>query len=125
MSEALMVNRTLQVLNMSLNPFLDDGITAVASAFGVCHLTCLDIDGCGITDIGANSVAAGLRVNQSITKLSMKGNGGITKEGTRLILQSAVDNGTCLQVELNEAFDEQVNQMLSILEKRATKCIFT
>jgi len=118
MGEALMVNRTLRGLDMDLNPFLDDGILAIANAFGVCQLTYLNIDGCGITDIGAISVAAGLKENQSILKLSMRGNGSITKEGTQLILQSAVDNRTCLQVQLNEAFDERVDKMLSILEKR-------
>ena len=95
MSEALMENRTLAVLEMCLNPILDEGISAIASAFGVCQLTF-----------------------RSITNLKMKGNGGVTKEGTRLILQSAVNNGTCLQVELNEAYDEQVNKMLHILETR-------
>lgn len=118
MGEALMVNCTLKVLDMSLNPLLDDGIKAIASSFCVCHLTHLIIDGCGITDVGATSVAEGLRVNRTILKLCMKGNGFIFKEGTRLILQSAVDNNTCLQVELNEAYDEEVSKMLGILDKR-------
>ena len=61
-----------------------------------------------------------------MTMIKMWGN-PITLEGARLILQSAVDNGVCQQVEIYDELldrcedhrnDDEVKKMMAILEQR-------
>ena len=44
----------------------------------------------------------------------------ITVEGARLLLQSAVDNGVCQQVYIDEDYqdDDEVKKMIIILKQR-------
>jgi len=77
----------------------------------------LNISYCGITVIGARSLAAGLLVNNSVRILDVSCN-PITVEGARLILQSAVDNGVCQKVWIDTYDDHEVKKMKSILNGR-------
>ena len=44
----------------------------------------------------------------------------ITVEGARLLLQSAVNNGVCEEVSINDEYkeDNEIQQMLNVLETR-------
>ena len=114
-----MVNNTLQVLNLCGNNIGDDGITAIAEALQYSRINALYIRGCGITFSGAKSVAQVLKINRVITKLRIIDN-LITVEGANLILQSAVDNGVCQEVWINNEYwsDDDVKKLMSILENR-------
>ena len=58
-------------------------------------------------------------MNQSIKELHIGGN-LITVEGTRLVLQSAVNNGVCERVYVDDDYtkDTEVQKMINILETR-------
>ena len=120
---------SLQILDMSYNNIGDDGITAITRALSNSQISILDVSRCGITLTGARSLAAGLLVNNRVRILGVSGN-SITVKGARLILRSAVDNGVCHRVAVdNEWFgkqrvdedyrdDDEVKKMMSILAKR-------
>ena len=128
-SEVLTEKCSLQVLDMSHNNIADDGITAIAGTLSNSQISEMGVSRCGITLNGARSLAAGLLVNKSVRILGVWDN-SITVEGARLILQSAVDNGVCQKVDINdEGFgerrgdkhyqgDDEVKKMMIILEQR-------
>lgn len=118
----MMVNNTLLVLNLCNNYIGDDGIIAISGALQYTRITALYIRGCGITFSGAKSVARALKINHVITKLRIIDN-FITVEGANLILQSAVDNGVCQEVWINNEYwsDDNVKKLMSILENREKK----
>ena len=122
--ELLQENTNLEVLGMGGNNIGDDGITVIAGALGKSRIRELNVRKCGITVTGAKALAAGLAINRSITVLYVWNN-PITVEGARLILQSAVNNGICEQVEVNDQFtndnyksDNEVQKMMTILQTR-------
>ena len=117
--ELLQDNTNLEVLRMGSNNVGDDGITIIAGALGKSRIRELYIQGCGITVTGAKALAAGLAINRSITVLYVWDN-PITVEGARLILQSAVNNGICEQVIINDSYesDNEVQKMMTILQTR-------
>ena len=110
---------SLQVLNMSYNTIGDNGITAIAGAFGNSQISELYVMRCGITFTGARSLAAGLLVNNSVRILNVQDN-PITVEGARLILQSAVDYGICQYVNIDNDYenDDGVKKMMMIILRR-------
>ena len=117
-SQALMVNQTLLELDMRSNNITDDGITAIAGSLRSCSITVLNIERCGITFTGVISLAAALSTNRNIKMLSLWGN-PITVDGARLIMKSAVDNGVCENVDIdNEYKDDAVEEMETILDDK-------
>ena len=91
-SQALMVNQTLLELYMTDNQIGDDGITAIAGSLSNSSITLLDVEGCGISVVGA-----------------------------RLIMRSAVDSAVCKYVWIDFKYcdDDEVKRMMSILKNRS------
>ena len=118
-SQALMVNQTLLELDMEGNNITDDGITAIAGSLRSSSITVLIVVRCGITFTGVTSLAAGLSTNQSIKWLWLRDN-PITVDGARLIMKSAVDNGVCECVVIDNKYedDDEVKEMKTILDDR-------
>ena len=123
-SQALMVNQTLLELYMWDNNITDDGITAIAGSLTSSSITVLHVVSCGITFTGVRSLAAALSTNQSIMKLWLWDN-PITVDGARLIMKSAVDNGVCEIVLIDEEYedDDEVNEMITILDDRSRQYV--
>ena len=118
-SQALMVNQTLLELDMSDNDIKDEGITAIAGSLSNSSITELGVMRCGITFTGVRSLAAALSTNQNIRGLYLHGN-SITVDGACLIMNSAVDNGVCGIVGIDDKYrdDDQVKVLMTILNDR-------
>ena len=118
-SQALMVNQTLLELDMGYNNITDNGITAIAGSLRSSSITVLNVEGCVITFTGVRSLPAALSTNQSIKMLWLYGN-PITVDGARLIMKSAVDNGVCEIVGIDNEYndDNEVKEMKTILDDR-------
>ena len=118
-SETIKINHTLQVLNVSNNPIGDEGIAAIAGTLDNARISELIVSYCSITVTGAKSLAAGLAKNQSMTLLDVEGN-NITVDGAIAILEAAVANGVCQQVDIDDEYkdNDQVKEMMTILEER-------
>ena len=118
-SQALMVNQTLLKLDMWSNNITDDGITAIAGSLRSSSITKLNVCECGITFTAVTSLATALSTNQSITELWLWRN-PITVDGAHLIMKSAVDNGVCKIVGIDNEYrdDDEVKEMETILEDR-------
>ena len=116
-SKMMMVNHSLQELDMCGNNIGDDGISAIAGALGNCKINKLNVQECGITLTGAISLAAAVSSNHTITELELRDN-PITVEGALLIVKSAVNNTVCQDVEIDDEYenDEEVKMMMNILE---------
>ena len=120
-SKMMMVNHSLQDLNMMINNIGDDGISPIAGALGNCKINILDVQRCGITLTGARSLAASLSSNHTIRELGLRGN-PITIEGALLIVKSAVDNTVCQDVEIDVKYEnDEIKKMMNILEVRRRK----
>ena len=120
--DMMMVNHSLQVLYMNYNSIGDDGISAIASAFGNCKINVLYVAQCDITLTGARSLATALSSHPTIRRLYLWGN-PITVEGAQLIVEAAVHNTACLHVRIDDEYyeNDKVKKMLTILEKRRQK----
>ena len=118
-SQALMVNQTLTDLNIAGNFIMDEGIATIAGPLSNSSITELDVQMCGITFTGVRSLAAALSTNQNIRELWLMNN-PITVDGARLIMKSAVDNGVCKYVSIDDEYedDDQVKEMMTILNDR-------
>lgn len=97
----------------------DDGIAAIAEALPNSKITNLNVGGCNITFTGASLLAQALTSNQTIEWLCVYSN-YVTVVGARRILQSAVNNGVYLDVNVDDIYlkDEKVKQMMAILRER-------
>ena len=118
-SQALMVNKTLLELYMEGNQISDDGITAIAGSLSNSSITLLHVELCGISFVGVRSLAV---ASQNIKKLYLKDN-PITVDGAYLIMKSAVENGVCEYVEIDDEYknDKEVKKMTTILDDRRTQ----
>ena len=117
-SKMMMVNHSLQLLYMYKNNIGDDGISAIAGAFGNCKINKLDVGECGITLTGARSLAAALSSNHTIRVLWLRGN-PITVEGALLIVKSAVDNTVCQRVGIDDEYkNDEIKKMMKTLKDR-------
>ena len=114
-SQALMVNQTLLELQMWGNNIGDEGITAISSSLS--SITVLDVSECGITFTGVAALAEALSTNHNIRTLWLSSN-PITVDGARLIMKSAVDNGVCEYVSIDDEYkdDDEVKEMKTILD---------
>ena len=118
-SQALMVNKTLQKLCMANNQISDDGIIAIAGSLINRSITLLVVMHCGISVVGVRSLAVAF---QNIKILFLGGN-PITVDGARLIMKSAVENGVCEYVWIGDEYknDKEVKKMTIILDDRRTQ----
>jgi len=118
-STALVINQTLQNVNMRGNKFGDDGITAISKVLENCEINLLNVRECGITLTGAGSLAEALSVNHSIRELWLMNN-PITVEGACLILHSAVRNTVCQKVLIDNDYenDDEVKKMMTFMDNR-------
>ena len=116
-----MVNQTLLELEMRCNEIVDHGITAIAGSLNNTNIALLDVSECGIGIVGVRSLAVTLLSNQNIRMLGLYDN-PITVDGACLIMNSAVDNGVCEYVGIdNEYADNAVKKMRSILDDRSRR----
>ena len=117
-SNMMMVNHSLQELNMGLNDIGDEGISAIARGLGNCKVNELNVIQCGITVTGARILATALSSHPTIRVLSMKYN-HISVVGAQQILEAAVNNTVTLNVYFDdENENDKVKEMLSILNNR-------
>ena len=114
LGELLKVNCTLQVLVMGRNEIGDDGIAAIAEALETSKIMKLDVSICGITVTGAILLAAALSLNQTLITLWVQLN-SITVEGARLLLESAVGNGVCQELVIDNKYmeDDEVKKLMA------------
>ena len=114
----MMVNHSLQVLNMNDNKIGDDGISAIARVLGNCKINGLYVSECGITLTGARSLAESLPSNHTIRVLGLYKN-AVTVEGALLIIKSAVHNKVSHDVWIDDEYhNDEVKKMMTILEYR-------
>ena len=117
-SNMMMVNHSLQELYMNFNSIGDEGISAIARELGNCKINLLGVIQCGITLIGARSLATALSSHPTIRELHLEGN-PITVEGAQLIVEAAVHNTVCPYVYIDDEYkNDKVKEMLTILEDR-------
>ena len=116
-SKMMMVNHSLQELNIYDNNIGDDGISAIAGALGNCKISKLDVRWCHITLTGTRSLETALYSSNTIRELVLWGN-PITVEGAQLILNYAVHNRVCQRVTINEYKNDEIQKMMNILEDR-------
>ena len=114
-STMMMVNHSLQGLQISYNNIGDDGISAIAGALGNCKISELGVRECGITLTGARSLATALYSSNTIRELRLNSN-PITVEGALLIVNSAVHNTVCQYVGIDSEYKNDEIQMMNILE---------
>ena len=116
--ELLHVNSVLRTLKMGWNNIGDSGITVIARTLGRSRIKKLNVRFCEITVTGAKELALGLSLNFSITELDVCDN-PITVEGARIVLQSAVNNGVCEEINMdsNYATDSKVQKMREAKQK--------
>jgi len=116
-AELLKLSCSLQELWLGYNSIGDEGISAIAGALGKSRIRDLRVHKCGITVTGAKALATGLSANRNIVVLGAYDN-PVTVEGARLMLQSAVNNGVCEEVQIDYERDNEVQKMMNILETR-------
>lgn len=121
-----MVNQSLQELDIAANHSIsDDGISAIARAFGECKINTIHAQKCGITLTGAKALAEGLSSNHTIKDLTLYDN-TITTKGARMILNSAVQNTICQGVIVNLHYQKKdIQRMMKILEGRKRRQVAT
>ena len=114
----MMVNRSLQELDISVNYIGDDGISAIAKELGNCKINKLVVAACGISLTGARSLATALSSHPTIRELNLQDN-FITVQGSQLIVEAAVNNTVCQCVYIDGEYkNDKVKEMLSILRNR-------
>ena len=117
-SNMMMVNHSLQVLNVMGHSIGNDGISAIARELGNCKINVLNVSYCDITLTGARSLATALSSHPTIRELDLQHN-PITVEGAQLIVEAAVHNTVCLRVYIDDEYEnDKVKEMLTILEDR-------
>ena len=117
-SEMMMLNHSLQELYIWENNVGDDGTSAIAKALNNCKINKLQMDECGITFTGVESIAAALSLSHSVTDLCLYRN-PITIEGGLLIVKTAVHHSVCQRVEIDdECKNEEIEKMMKILKRR-------
>ena len=118
-AEMIMINRSLQVLNISANFIGDEGITAIAKTLKIAGISVLNAQECGITAFGAKSLARGLIYNCTMKSMDVQFN-DITVDGAVVILEAAVANGVCHEIKIDNDHksDKRVGNMNSVLEGR-------
>ena len=117
-SKMMMVNHSLQELNVWGNNIGDDGISAIAGALGNCKISKLNVRGCGITLTGARSLATALYSSNTKREIWLYHN-PITVEGALLIVNSAVHSTVCQHVWIDDEYkNDEIQKMMNILEDR-------
>ena len=124
-SEVIKINNTLQFLSISSNPIGDEGIAAIARTLDKANISELRVRNCNITVTGAKSLAAALNINHTLKSLMILNifstyTNDITVDGVIAILEAAVANGVCQQVQIDNKYnnDDKVKKLMSTLEER-------
>ena len=113
-----MVNHSLQELYINDNDIGDDGIFTIAGALGDCKISRLSVNNCGITLTGTRSLATVISSHHTIRELWLWSN-PITVEGALLIVNSAVYNTVCEEVQIdNEYKNDEILKLEKILFDR-------
>ena len=120
-AELIRTKSTLDLLALDANNLGDDGITTIAGSLGKSKIDKLMIEECGITLMGAKTLAESLLINKSITLLSLSKN-AITVEGACAIFESAVGSGTlCPRVIMDSHLyedDDEAQLLMEVLQMR-------
>ena len=115
-SKIMMVNHSLQVLNIKENNIGDDGISAIAEALGNCKISKLNVRECGITLTGTTSLAIAISSHHTIRELELRDN-PITVEGALLIVNTAVHTTVCRDVNIDDEYkNDEIEEMMEILD---------
>ena len=118
-SKIIKENHTLERLDIRDNSIGDKGIEAIAQQLVHTKIIELNVAGCGFTDAGAKSLAAGLKSNSTILILDVLYN-YITVDGARLILEAAT-NGICWWLGINQELidaDIKHKKMMNTIDMR-------
>jgi len=119
-ADLIQTHCALKVLTLEANNLGDDGINVISGPLGKSNIDRLEIGECGITVMGAKVLAETFLINKSITLLRLSKN-PITLEGARMILESAVGNGVCLKVIIDDHLyedDDETQLMMETLQAR-------
>ena len=118
-TELLMANCTIETLHIGGNDIGDDGITIIARVLNKTSISKLYVSKCGISLVGAKSLAEVLLDNKSIKLLMILGN-PLTTKGASLILQSAIANEICQVILVDKKYesDEEIKEMIATLKVR-------
>ena len=113
------INHTLQLLDIGYNSIGDEGIAAIATHLKNSMISKLYVEHCKITVTGVKSLAGCLENNNTLKSLNVYEN-DITVNGVIAILEAAVSNNVCEEVEIDYKYksDDKVKEMLSILKER-------
>lgn len=120
-SEIMSVSHSLQKLGVGYNNIGDDGISAIADAFGNCKITELNAKECGIAFVGTSSLASALSSNHAIRVLWLQDN-PVTVEGAQLI-NAAVCNTNCHYVGINSEYKRKVTLENKLKQLEVSGCI--
>ena len=117
-SNMMMVNDSLEELNMRGNSIGDVGISAIASKLGNCKVDVLNVSECNITLTGAESLATAISSHHTISELWLECN-HITEEGAQRIVEAAVHNPVNLLIVIDEKYkNDKVKEMFSVLANK-------
>ena len=117
-SNMMMVNHSLQKIDISGNSIGNDGISAIASGLGNCKINELYVYRCGITVTGVRPLATALSSHPTIRVLSLENN-HISVEGAQQILEAALTNTVTLNVSIAYEYkNNKVKEMLASLKNR-------
>ena len=118
-TELLMANCTLEALHIGGNDIGDEGIIIIARVLNKTNISKLYVSKCGISLVGAESLATALLDNKNIKLLMVLGN-PLTIKGARLILQSAIVNEICQVILVDKEYesDEEIKEMIATLKDR-------
>ena len=117
----MMENHSLEELNIEQNNIGNDGISTIAEALSMCKISHLNVSGCGITLIGAKSLAAAISSSYTIRELKLYNN-PITVEAALLLVISAVHNTVCQHVWIDDEYkNDEIRKMMNILMGRRTQ----
>ena len=102
LSEVIKVNETVTCLNLPGNGICDVGATSIAEAIKVNKtLTDLNLSGNGISDAGATSIAEAIKVNKTLTDLNLSDN-DVSDAGATSIAKAIKVNKTLTGLRFSE-----------------------
>ena len=86
--EAMNMNTTLKILNISGNPIGDEGLQSIFNSLKQNNaLKTLNVSHCDMTDAGVHSLAEAMNINTTLEKLDILGNNSITDNGLTCLVE--------------------------------------
>ena len=120
-SNMMMVNHSLQVLDMDGNDIGNDGISAIARGLGNYKIIEWIAIPHNITVTVSRILAASLSSHPTIRELALDDNLN-TEEGAQQILEAAVNNTVTITLKVSiddENMDDKLKEIVTILENRS------